>query len=88
MVPGDPPRARGLGLASGSSRSRQSEERPDAESAGHGALNLTIDSVDEADRTLRDRGIVPGELVEASEFVRILPVTDPDGNSITLLQAR
>lgn len=60
----------------------------DVANAGHGEVSLTVDSVDEAATTLRERGITPGDLVEFSQFVRILPLTDPDGNTINLLEPR
>lgn len=60
----------------------------DPANAGHVAVNLVVEDVDDADAALRRRGIVPEDLVEASAFVRILPVVDPDGNTITLLQMR
>lgn len=60
----------------------------DPANAGHAAVNFSIPSVDHADKALRDRGLVPGDLVEVSQYVRILPITDPDGNTITLLESR
>lgn len=60
----------------------------DPTNAGHVTVNFTVGSVEEAERTLRGRGIEPGDPFDASEFVRILPVTDPDGNTITLLETR
>lgn len=59
----------------------------DPTNAGRTAVNLDVDSLDEADRTWRGRRIVPGDVIEAS-FVRILPVSDPDGNTIMLLESR
>lgn len=60
----------------------------DDANAGHGEVSLTVDSVDEAAATLRERGIAAGDVDDISQYVRILPLTDPDGNTINLLEPR
>ena len=59
----------------------------DPDRAGTTAVNLAVDSIDAAARELRERGIRPDEPVEASAGVRLLPVVDPDGNRITLVES-
>lgn len=58
----------------------------DPANAGHACVNFDVESVDAAEAELRGRAVVPGEVIEASSGVRILPVPDPDGNTIHLLQ--
>lgn len=57
----------------------------DADRAGHGLLNLAVPDLDEAVREVRDRGLEPGEIVEANKGVRLCPVPDPDGNAVQLV---
>lgn len=58
----------------------------DPDRAGRGAVNFAVDSIDEAGDRVRARGIVPGEPIEASAGTRLLPITDPDGNVVTLIE--
>ena len=60
----------------------------DPTNAGHVSVNFSVTSMEDAQEELQARGIVLGDLFEASQFARILPVTDPDGNTITLLEKR
>jgi glyoxylase I family protein len=54
--------------------------------AGRSAVNLAVDSVDDARETLRQRGLAPGEPSGASAGVRLLGIDDPDGNTVTLIE--
>ncbi|WP_433783799.1 VOC family protein [Actinomycetospora sp. CA-101289] len=58
----------------------------DPSRAGTTAVNLAVGSIDQAAGTIRARGITPDEPVEASAGVRLLPVRDPDGNVVTLIE--
>ena len=55
--------------------------------AGSTAVNLAVDSVDAADSELRARGLTPEEPIGADGGVRLLPVVDPDGNTVTLIES-
>ncbi|SEH51098.1 hypothetical protein SAMN04489835_0745 [Mycolicibacterium rutilum] len=57
----------------------------DAERAGRGLLNLAVDDLDVHLAELRERGLAPGEIVEANKGVRLARVEDPDGNEITII---
>lgn len=53
--------------------------------AGDGLLNLAVGDLDAHIEELRDRGLTPGEVVEANKGVRLSTLSDPDGNQITLI---
>jgi predicted enzyme related to lactoylglutathione lyase len=57
----------------------------DAGRAGSGLLNLAVADLDAACEELVAAGIDAGEVLEANKGVRLLPLTDPDGNGVTLL---
>lgn len=57
----------------------------DADRAGSGLLNLAVDDLDAHLATLRDRGLHPGDIAEANKGVRLAALTDPDGNTITVI---
>ena len=57
----------------------------DTEHAGHSLFNLAVDDLDAAVRSLRDREFEPGAIVEVNNRVSLSSVTDPDGNTITLI---
>ena len=57
----------------------------DAGRAGSGLFNLAVDDLDAALTALRARGLEPGEIVEANKGVRLSALTDPDGNTITVI---
>lgn len=52
---------------------------------GTAMLNLAVDDLAAALREAGNRGIVPGERQQVNKGVEICPVTDPDGNVITLV---
>jgi catechol 2,3-dioxygenase-like lactoylglutathione lyase family enzyme len=60
----------------------------DPANAGHTCVNLDVGSVDGAVAELRERGVTPEDVIEASAVARILPVPDPDGNTVNLLEPR
>ena len=57
----------------------------DPERAGRSALNLAVDDIDAAISELTGRGLEPGEIQAADKGVRISALTDPDGNTVTLI---
>lgn len=57
----------------------------DADRAGSGLFNLAVDDLDVTLAELRARGLEPGEVVEANKGVRLSALTDPDGNTITVI---
>ena len=57
----------------------------DENRAGSGLFNLAVDDLDAALATLRARGLEPGDVVEANKGVRLSTLTDPDGNTITVI---
>lgn len=57
----------------------------DAERAGHTALNLAVDDLENAVNELIGRGLAPGEIQTANTGVRLSALTDPDGKTITLI---
>lgn len=54
-------------------------------SAGTASINLAVADLDEAVAELRGRGLEPGEVVEANKGVRLSALTDPDGNTVSLI---
>lgn len=57
----------------------------DPELAGHGLVNLAVEDLDASLRDLRKRAVEHGAVIEANKGVRLSPITDPDGNIITLI---
>jgi glyoxylase I family protein len=57
----------------------------DAARAGSGLFNIAVDDLDAHLATLRERGLIPGEISEASKGVRLSTLADPDGNTITVI---
>ncbi|MBX7449467.1 VOC family protein [Mycolicibacterium sp. 3033] len=57
----------------------------DEKRAGSGLFNLAVDDLDATLTELRARGLEPGEVVEADKGVRLSALTDPDGNTITVI---
>jgi glyoxylase I family protein len=57
----------------------------DAERAGGALLNLAIDDLDGQIDALTVRGIELGEVQGVKKGVRLLPIVDPDGNTVTLI---
>lgn len=59
----------------------------DPDRAGASALNLAVDDLDADIAELEARGLRPGAVVEANKGVRLSALTDPDGNTVTLIGA-
>ena len=57
----------------------------DPQRAGSGLLNFAVDDVESHLAQVRERGIEPGEIVDANKGVRISTVNDPDGNTIRFI---
>jgi glyoxylase I family protein len=57
----------------------------DADRAGSGLLNFAVDNLEHHIAELRHRGLWPGEIVDANRGVRLSTISDPDGNTITLI---
>ena len=57
----------------------------DAERAGSGLLNFAVDDLETHVAELRERGLSPGEFVDANKGVRLSTINDPDGNTIRLV---
>lgn len=57
----------------------------DATRAGSGLLNFAVDDLQTHMAGLRDRGLEPGEVTDASKGVHLSEITDPDGNTIRLI---
>ncbi|MFI5509321.1 VOC family protein [Mycobacterium sp. NPDC051804] len=53
--------------------------------AGSGQLNFAVDDLQGHMATLRERGLEPGDVTDASKGVHLSALTDPDGNSISLI---
>jgi predicted enzyme related to lactoylglutathione lyase len=57
----------------------------DEERAGHTFCNMAVSDLDADLDTLRDRGLTPGDIQDATKGVRIATIEDPDGNVINLI---
>jgi len=57
----------------------------DAERAGTAAVNLAVADLDAAVEELRGRGLATGDILTADKGVRLCSLTDPDGNTVTLI---
>jgi glyoxylase I family protein len=57
----------------------------DPDRAGSGLLNLAVDDLPAARDELTDRGLEPGEIQPVNKGVELSPLSDPDGNTITLI---
>lgn len=55
------------------------------ESPGTTSVNLAVADLDDALTELRRRGLEPGDVLEASKGVRLSALTDPAGNTVTLI---
>jgi predicted enzyme related to lactoylglutathione lyase len=53
--------------------------------AGGTAVNFAVDDFDQTCRTVRDRGFDVGGAWDTPRGVRLLPLADPDGNTITFI---
>ena len=57
----------------------------DPDRAGRTQLNLAVDDLDTDIDAVTARGIEVGTVIEANKGVRLAPITDPDGNVVTLI---
>ena len=57
----------------------------DAERAGSGLLNFAVDDLEAHVAELRQRGLEPGDFTDANKGIRLSALTDPDGNTISLI---
>jgi glyoxylase I family protein len=48
-------------------------------------VNVAVRDLDAHIEDLRRRGLEPGEIIEANKGVRLFALTDPDGNTVTLM---
>lgn len=53
--------------------------------AGSGLLNLAVDDIDAHVAELAARGLVTGEIQTVTKGVQLSAITDPDGNTITVI---
>ena len=57
----------------------------DPDRAGKSLVNVAVDDLERYTAELRDRGMAPGEIIDASKGVRLSRLTDPDGNEIGVI---
>lgn len=57
----------------------------DTERAGRSLFNIAVDDLTSYVASLRDRNYEPGDIVDVNKGVVISSLTDPDGNTITLI---
>jgi glyoxylase I family protein len=57
----------------------------DDQRAGSTAVNVAVRDLEAHIEDLRRRGLEPGEIIEANKGVRLSALTDPDGNTVTLI---
>ena len=57
----------------------------DERRAGSTAVNFAVQDLDAHIDDLKQRGLEPGEIVDANKGVRLSALTDPDGNTVTLI---
>ncbi len=57
----------------------------DADRAGSGLLNFAVDDLDSHIADLSRRGLAPEAIETVNKGVRLSPIRDPDGNTITLI---
>ena len=53
--------------------------------AGSSFVNFAVQDLDAQIEELKQRGLEPGEIIDADKGVRLSALTDPDGNTITLI---
>lgn len=53
--------------------------------AGTDEVNFAVDDLEAHLGRLRERGVEPGDIVEASKGVRLSRTDDPDGNVVSLI---
>ena len=57
----------------------------DEQRAGSGLLNVAVADLEAAIAELQQRGLNPGEIVEANKGERLSTLSDPDGNTLRLV---
>jgi glyoxylase I family protein len=57
----------------------------DDQHAGSTTVNFAVQDLDAHVDELKQRGLEPGEIVDANKGVRLSALTDPDGNTVTLI---
>jgi len=57
----------------------------DADRAGSALLNFAVDDLDQHVAGVTQRGLAPGTIQTVNKGVRLCPIRDPDGNSITFI---
>ena len=57
----------------------------DDQHAGSTVVNFAVQDLDTHIDELKQRGLEPGEIVDANKGVRLSALTDPDGNTVTLI---
>ena len=57
----------------------------DQRRAGSTAVNFAVQDLDAHIDDLKQRGLEPGEIVVANKGVRLSALTDPEGNTVTLI---
>ncbi|MGZ5365971.1 MAG: hypothetical protein ACXWD5_18010 [Mycobacterium sp.] len=57
----------------------------DSARAGSGLLNFAVDDVPTHVAGLRQLGLEPGDITGANKGVHLSAITDPDGNTISLI---
>jgi catechol 2,3-dioxygenase-like lactoylglutathione lyase family enzyme len=57
----------------------------DASRAGSGLVNFAVEDLRTQMADLRERGLEPGDVTDASKGVHLSAITDPDGNTISLI---
>lgn len=58
----------------------------DADRAGHAVVTLCFADLDDAVTQIRDRGLLPGPSEPVGDAGRKAILTDPDGNSVALIE--
>lgn len=58
----------------------------DIDRAGKAMVNLAVDDMDEHLADLAGQGLSPAAIETATENVRLAVITDPDGNTLTLVE--
>ena len=53
--------------------------------AGSSFVNFAVQDLDAHIDELKQRGLEPGAVTDADKGVRLSPLTDPDGNTVTLI---
>jgi glyoxylase I family protein len=55
------------------------------QSAGSSFVNFAVHDLEAHIDELKERGLEPGEITDAAKGVRLSALTDPDGNTVTLI---